>query len=146
MDGVGVERSCNQIAEHLAQFILLHAVACIAKSTGDHLRIWRNELFRRDALNLSLELGFELLKIMGVQKTLALGQFSDTAKYNIPNVGHGLTDRFGKRIGEIAGGFIGNLDSVENWNEVGEGYVLQDEMTEIEQKAAAYDILTGVSE
>ena len=42
--------------------------------------------------------------------------------------------------------FLGNLDSVENWNEVGEGYVLQDEMTEIEQKAAAYDILTGVSE
>lgn len=42
--------------------------------------------------------------------------------------------------------FLGNLDSVENWNEVGEGYVLPDEMTEIEQKAAAYDILTGVSE
>ena len=42
--------------------------------------------------------------------------------------------------------FLGNLDSVENWNEVGEDYVLPDEMTEIEQKAAAYDILTGVSE
>lgn len=42
--------------------------------------------------------------------------------------------------------FLGNLDSAENWTEVSEGYVLPDELTEIEQKAAAYDILTGVSE
>ena len=36
--------------------------------------------------------------------------------------------------------FLGKLDAVENWREVEEGY----EMTETEQKAAAYDILVGV--
>lgn len=44
--------------------------------------------------------------------------------------------------------FLGKLDSIENWREVEEGYELPetDDLTETEQKAAAYDILTGVSE
>ena len=42
--------------------------------------------------------------------------------------------------------FLGKLDAVENWREVEEGYELPEtgEMTETEQKAAAYDILVGV--
>lgn len=60
------------------------------------------------------------------------------------SAGAGMLLTNGETVSEMV--YLGNLDSAENWTEVGGGYVLPESMTETEQKAAAYDILTGVNE